>query len=205
MVSPTCSFFFRLFRKETPFYEKITFSILIALRTLMAFSRSSSSSFIRSSGPNQLLLVSAAELLRRLLWRLVRTLSMVVVGSRAGRVTSEALKPRTREVGTREPRKRCNFVIFSLLCRRSSSGVRRYSMESRSAESNELSWGEDGKECGEKKGMGRLSSSLGSIITSETAPVLLSPALPPSAVSVPANDSSEMENASMGLGKTKRS
>jgi hypothetical protein len=115
---------------------EFTFSILIALRTLIAFSRSSSSSFIRSSGPNQLLLlVSAAELLRRLLWRLVRTLSMG--GSRAGRVSSEALKPRMREVGTREPRKRCSFAIFSLLRRRSSSGVRRYSMES--AESNELS------------------------------------------------------------------
>jgi hypothetical protein len=69
-----------------------------------------------------------------------------------------------------------------------------------SAESNdELSWGEDGKECGEEKGMGRLSSSDGSIITSE-APVLVSPALPSA---VPANDSSEIESASMGPGKTK--
>ena len=127
--------------------ERKTFSILIALRTLIAFSRSSSSSFIRSSGPNQLLLVllvSAAELLLRLLWRpvvvLVRTLlSMVVVGSRAGRVSSEALKPRTREVGTREPRKRCSFAIFSLLRRRSSSGVRRYdSMIESAEESNEV-------------------------------------------------------------------
>ena len=148
----------------------------------MAFSRSSSSSFIRSSGPNQLLLVSVAELLRRLLWRLARTLSLV--RSRDGKASSEALKPRTREVGTREPRKRCSFAIFSLLRLRSSSGARRYGMGS--AEFNELSWEEDGGE----KGMGRLSSSIneGGSITSVAA----------------AKDSSEIERASVGLlGKTK--
>jgi hypothetical protein len=127
--------------------------------------------------------------------------------SRTGRTSSASLRPRTREVGTREPRKRWSFAIFSLLRRRFSSGEQGYRVNSW-----EFDWrehGRDEKEYEERMCMERSSSSDKSINEAEStaslAPAILSLAFPLPILVPPSlvNDGSDMESASVGLDNIK--
>src|SRR3984885_108335 len=84
-----------------------TFSILSALRTFTAFSLLSSSSLSRSISSDQLTGSATAELLLRLRnhgFRVSRSSGTLLKGGRFALASS--FSPRTRSIGTREPRKR---------------------------------------------------------------------------------------------------